>query len=191
LTTTEFSVYDPSGVIRTSIIEEIPQSFTGVSSVEIINPGYGYTSTPTVTISGDGIGATAEAIIEGGTIAQIRMVNRGTDYTRATVSITGGGGFSGLATAVIDSKIGTLRVIYYDINANRQIIDDNVGEINYDTGIITLNDLRILSVSSNDGLLRFTAVSEDGVIESTRNSIITLDDTDATSIVTTLEKMAS
>ena len=191
LTTTEFSVFDASGVIRTSIIEEIPQSFTGVSSVEIINPGYGYTSTPTVTISGDGIGATAEAIIEGGTIAQIRMVNRGTDYTRATVSITGGGGFSGLATAVIDSKIGTLRVIYYDINANRQIIDDNVGEINYDTGIITLNDLRILSVSSNDGLLRFTAVSEDGVIESTRNSIITLDDTDATSIVTTLEKMAS
>jgi hypothetical protein len=191
LTTTEFSIFDPSGTIRTSIIEEIPQSFTGVSSIEIINPGYGYTSTPIVTISGDGIGATAEAIIEGGAITQIRMINRGTDYTRATVSITGGGGFSGSATAAIDSKIGTLRVIYYDVNANRQIIDDNVGEINYDTGIITLNDLRILSVSSNDGLLRFTAVSEDGVIESIRNSIITIDDTDATSIVTTLEKMAS
>jgi len=51
--------------------------------------------------------------------------------------------------------------------------------------------LRILSVSSSDGLLRFTAVSEEGVIESTRNSIITIDDADATSIVTTLEKMAS
>jgi len=191
LTTTEFSVFDATGVARTAIIEEIPQSFTGVSSIEIVNPGYGYTSIPTVTISGDGTGATAEAVIEGGTITQIRMVNRGTDYTRATVSITGGGGFSGSATAVIDSKIGTLRVIYYDVNANRQIIDDNVGEINYDTGIITLNDLRILSVSSSDGLLRFTAVSEEGVIESTRNSIITIDDADATSIVTTLEKMAS
>jgi hypothetical protein len=191
LTTTEFSVLDATGVTRTAIIEEIPQSFTGVSSIEIINPGYGYTSTPTVTISGDGTGAIAEAIIEGGAITQIRMVNRGTDYTRATVSITGGGGFSGSATAVIDSKIGTLRVIYYDANANRQIIDENVGEINYDTGIITLNDLRVLSVSSSDGLLRFTAVSEEGVIESTRNSIITIDDADATSIVTTLEKMAS
>lgn len=191
LTTTEFSVFDATGVARTAIIEEIPQSFTGVSSIEIINPGYGYTSTPTVTISGDGTGATAEAIIEGGTITQIRMINRGTDYTRATVSITGGGGYSGSATAVIDSKVGTLRVIYYDVNANRQIIDENVGEINYDTGIITLNDLKILSVSSADGLLRFTAVSEEGIIESTRNSIITIDDADATSIVTTLEKMAS
>jgi len=191
LTTTEFSVFDATGVARTAIIEEIPQSFTGVSSIEIINPGYGYTSTPTVTISGDGTGAIAEAIIEGGAITQIRMVNRGTDYTRATVSITGGGGFSGSATAVIDSKIGTLRVIYYDADANRQIIDENVGEINYDTGIITLNDLKVLSVSSSDGLLRFTAVSEEGVIESTRNSIITIDDADATSIVTTLEKMAS
>jgi hypothetical protein len=191
LTTTEFSVSDTTGVIRTATIEEIPQSFTGVSSIEIVNAGYGYTSTPTVTISGDGTGATAEAIIEEGRITQIIMTNRGTDYTRATVSITGGGGYSGSATAVIDSKIGTLRVIYYDENANRQIINASVGEIYYDTGIIQLNDLKILSVSSTDGLLRLTAVSEEGVIESTRNVIITIDETDATSIVTTLEKMAS
>jgi hypothetical protein len=191
LTTTEFSVYDATGVSRTAIIEEIPQSFTGVSSIEIINAGYGYTSTPTVTISGDGTGATAEAVIEGGRITQINMTNRGTDYTRATVTITGGGGYSGSATAIIDSKVGTLRVIYYDENANRQIIDANVGEIYYDTGIIILNDLKILSVSSNDGLLRLTVVSEEGVIESTRNVIITIDENDATSIVTTLEKMTS
>jgi len=191
LTTTEFSVFDATGVSRTAIIEEIPQSFTGVSSIEIVNAGYGYTSTPTVTISGDGTGATAEAIIESGRITQIVMTNRGTDYTRATVTITGGGGFSGSATAVIDSKVGTLRVIYYDENANRQIVDASVGEIYYDTGIIQLNDLKILSVSASDGLLRLTAVSEEGVIESSRNVIITIDDADATSIVTTLEKMAT
>jgi len=191
LTTSEFSVLDNTGVTRTAIIEEIPQSFTGISSIEIVNAGYGYTSVPTVTISGDGTGATAEAIIEGGRITSIHLSNRGTDYTRATVSITGGGGYSGSATAVIDSKVGTLRVIYYDENANRQIIDSSVGEIYYDTGIITLNDLRIISVATNDGLLRFTAVSEDGVIKSTRNVIITIDDTDTTSIVTTLVKTAS
>lgn len=191
LTTTEFSVFDNSGIVRTAIIEEIPQSFTGISSIELINAGYGYTSTPTVTISGDGTGATAEAIIEGGRITSIHLTNRGTDYTRATVTISGGGGYSGSATAVIDSKVGTLRVIYYDENANRQIIDSSVGEIYYDTGIITLSDLRIISVSSNDGLLRFTAVSEDGVIKSIRNVIITIDETDTTSIVTTLEKTIS
>lgn len=191
LTTTEFSVYDTTNVARTAIIEEIPQSFTGVSSIELVNAGYGYTSVPTVTISGDGTGATAEAIIEGGRITEIRMTNRGTDYTRATVTISGGGGYSGSATAVIDSKIGTLRVIYYDENANRQVIDANVGEIYYDDGIIQLNDLKILSVSSTDGLLRLTAVSEDGVIRSTRNVIITIDNTDTTSIVTTLVKTAA
>jgi hypothetical protein len=190
LTTTEFSVYDTTGVARTAIIEEIPQSFTGVSSIEIVNAGYGYTSTPTVTISGDGTGATAEAIIEGGRITQIHMTNRGTDYTRATVTISGGGGYSGSATAVIDSKVGTLRVIYYDENANRQIINAHVGEIYYDTGIIQLNDLKVLSVSSTDGLLRLTAVSEEGVIMSTRNVIITIDEADTTSIVTTLVKTA-
>ena len=188
LTTSEFSVLDNTGVTRTAIIEEIPQSFTGISSIEIVNAGYGYTSAPTVTISGDGTGATAEAIIEGGRITSIHLSNRGTDYTRATVSITGGGGYSGSATAVIDSKVGTLRVIYYDENANRQVIDSSVGEIYYDTGILTLNDLRVISVSTTDGLLRFTAVSEDGVIKSTRNVIITIDDADTTSIVTTLVK---
>jgi len=191
LTSTEFSVLDSTSVRRTAIIEEVPQSFTGVSSIEITNAGYGFTSVPTVTISGDGTGATAQAIIQSGRIVEIRMTNRGSDYTRATVSITGGGGFSAVATAVIDSRIGTLRTIFFDTNANRQIINANAGEINYDTGVISLNDLKIISVSASDGLLRLTAVSEDGVIESTRNTIITIDETDTASVVTTLEKIAS
>jgi len=191
LVTTEFSVADTTGVTRTAIIEEIPQSFTGVSSIELVNAGYGYTSVPTVTISGDGTGATAIAVIEGGRITKIRMVNRGSDYTRAIVTISGGGGYSGSATAVIDSKVGTLRVIFYDESANRQVINANVGEIFYDTGIIQLNDLKILSVSSSDGLLHLTAVSEEGVIKSTRSIIITIDETDTTSIVTTLQKTTS
>jgi len=186
LTSTEFIVLDSASVSRTAIIEEVPQSFTGVSSIEITNAGYGFTSAPTVTISGDGTGATAEAIIQSGRIVEIRMTNRGSDYTRATVSITGGGGFSAVATAVIDAKIGTLRTIFYDVNANRQIINSNAGEINYDTGVITLNDLKIISVSAADGLLRLTACSEEGVIESTRNTIITIDETDPISIVVNL-----
>jgi len=191
LTSTEFDVFDNSSVTRTAIIEEVPQSFTGVSSIEITNAGYGYTTTPTVTITGDGTGATAEAIIEGGRIISIHISNRGVDYTRAVVTITGGGGFSGSAVAVVDSKVGTLRTIYYDSNANRQIIDSSVGDINYDTGIITLNDLRILSVSAADGLLRLTVESENGVIESSRDTIITIDEADTSAIVTTVEKLTA
>ena len=191
LITTEFNVLDSTNTTRTAIIEEVPQSFTGISSIEITNAGYSYTTAPTVTISGDGSGATAEAIIQSGKIVEIRLTNRGVDYTRATVTISGGGGYSGVATAVIDSRIGTLRTIYYDVNANRQIINSNAGQINYDTGVITLNDLKVLSVSATDGLLRFTAVSENGVIESSRNTIITIDETDTSAIVTTISKLSS
>ena len=77
------------------------------------------------------------------------------------------------------------------VNANRQIINSNAGQINYDTGVITLNDLKVLSVSATDGLLRFTAVSENGVIESSRNTIITIDETDTSAIVTTISKLSS
>jgi hypothetical protein len=187
LTTSEFRVTDTTGVIRTAIIEETPQSFTGISSIQVLNAGYNYTQA-TVTITGDGTGATAEAVIQNGRIISIRMINRGVDYTRATVTITGDG-FSALAVPLIDSRIGTLRVIYYDINANRQIINPNIGSINYDTGTIEINDLRVLSALTADGLLYFTIEAEDTVIESVRNTILTIDETDPSSIVTEVESI--
>ena len=52
---------------------------------------------------------------------------------------------------------------------------------------ITLNDINIRSVSSADGLVRLTIESEKGIIQSVRNTIITIDEDDPTSIVTTLE----
>jgi len=191
LTSTEFQTRDVSGIIRTVTIEEVPTSFTGISSILVTNPGLNYTSTPTVTITGDGTGATAEAIIVNGTVNRIIVTNRGIDYSRAIISISGGGGISATATAEIDAKIGTLRTIYYDSTAQRQIVDGNVGEINYETGKITLEDINILSVSSTDGLMRLTVESEKGIIESTRNTIITIDENDPTSIVTTLTAVSN
>jgi hypothetical protein len=185
LTTSQFRVTDTTGVIRTAIIEETPQSFTGISSISVLIAGYGYT-TATITISGDGSGATAEAVIQSGRIVSIRMTNRGVDYTRATVTITGDG-FSALAVPLIDSRIGTLRLIYFDVNANRQIINQNVGSINYDDGVVEINDLNILSVLTADGLIYFTVEAEDTIIESTRSTILTIDETDPTSIITEVE----
>jgi hypothetical protein len=191
LTSTEFRVLDSLGITRTAIIEETPQSFSGISSIEITNAGYGFTSAPTITINGDGTGATAVAVVQNGRITQIKITNRGVDYTRATVSITGGGGFSAAATPIIDAKIGTLRTIYFDENANRQIINSSVGTIDYETGVVLLNDLQILSVIPSDGLLRLTVGSEEGVIESIKNTIITIDEEDTSSIINTVEEIQS
>jgi hypothetical protein len=186
LSSTEFDVLDTNGARRTVTFDEIPQSFSGISSIEVLNPGVGYTSSPTVTITGDGTGATARATIVNGRVESVTIVNRGINYTRATATITGGGGYGSTVNVLIDAKVGTLRTIYYDSNAQRQIVNENAGEINYETGVVTINAIKILSVSSSDGLLRLTVESDSGIIDSVRNTIITLDETDPVSIVTTL-----
>ena len=191
MTSTEFVTVDNVGTSRTAILEEIPQSSTGISFIEIFNAGYNYVTAPTVTITGDGIGATAEATILNGRISEIKMTNRGVDYSRAVVTITGGSGFGATASAVINSRRGTIRTIYFDSNANRQIINPAVGVINYDSGLIEINDLKVLAVAASDGLIRLSLETESGIIDSNRQTILTIDETDTTSITTQLIKVSS
>ena len=188
LTSTQFTVFDITGVVRSAQFEEATQSFTGISSIQVINPGTGFTTAPTITITGDGSNATAEAVIVNGKIQSINITNRGTDYTRATISITGGNGFGAEAVVVIDGKVGTLRTVYFDSLAQRQIINSNAGSINYDTGEIIINNIRFLSVDSDDGLVRLTIEAEKGIIESKKGNILTIDEDDPTAISTVLEK---
>lgn len=190
LTCTSFNVLDMDGIERTVILDEIPQSYSGITSIGVTDAGTGYISAPTVTITGDGTGATAEAVIVNGRVQNINIVNRGTDYTRAVVTITGGDGYGAKAVAVVDGRVGTLRTIYYDSAAQRQIVDDNVGEIDYDSGTINIYDINMLSVSSTDGYIRLSIESEKGIVETLRNTIITIDETDPTSITIDLTKIS-
>ena len=187
LVSSEFGVNDSNGVRRSVTFEEIPQSFSGITSISISNPGTGYTTAPTVTITGDGTGATATATIVNGSIQSIEVSNRGIDYSRAIITITGGGGYGATATAVIDARTGILRTIYYDTNAERQIVDSTAGTIDYDAGVITINDINVRSIGTDDELIRLSIESEKGIIQSVRNTILTIDEDDPTSIVTTLE----
>jgi len=186
LTSSQFTVYDSTGTIRTAQFDETPQSYTGISEIQVVNPGSGYITAPTVTINGDGSNATAEAVIVNGRIQKIIITNRGIEYTRATVTISGGDGYGAEALAVIDAKVGTLRTIYYDTLAQRQVINADAGKIYYDTGIVVINDIRFLTINSTDDLIRMTIEAEKGIIESNRNTIISIDTTDPAAIVTTL-----
>jgi hypothetical protein len=188
LVSTEFSVFDNTGVLRSAVFDEAPQSFTGISSVLVSAAGSGYSTNPLITITGDGTGAIAQAVVVNGRIQQINILNRGIDYTRAVITITDETGYGATATAVVDGKTGTLRTIYYDSIAQRQIINSNAGTIDYTDGVITINDIRILNVNSTDGQIRLTLEAERGIIESVRNTIITIDESDPAAIVTTLEK---
>lgn len=72
-----------------SIVEQTSASISGaLYSVRITEPGTNYSSATTVSISGDGNGATAQAIVSGGGITNIKMLTYGSSYTYATVTIT-------------------------------------------------------------------------------------------------------
>jgi hypothetical protein len=90
------AVVKKSGTIISSCVES-----TGVTSLSITSGGSGYTSAPTVTITGGGgSGAVATALISFGAVTGFNLVDPGSGYTPTpTVTITGGGGTGATATA--------------------------------------------------------------------------------------------
>jgi len=186
LESSEFGLFDAAGILRTAQLEETPDSFSGISSISVVSAGIGYTSTPTVTITGDGIGAVAEAVIVNGKLESVNLISRGSGYTRALINLSGGNGYAASAVAVLDSRFGTLRTFYYDSNVQKQIINPNIGTIDYDTGLITLNSFRVISIDTPDSLIRLTIESESGILTSVRNTILTIDPDDSSAIETIL-----
>jgi hypothetical protein len=189
LESSQFTTFDTVGVLRTAQIEETPESFTGVSEIQVTNAGTGYTSEPTVTITGDGVGAVATAVLTNGKITNIVISKRGINYSRALVSISGGGGYGASAIAILDGRFGTLRTYYYDENAEKKIINAEAGTINYASGLITLKDFNVESILTPDNLMRIDIESERGIITSSKDTIITIDVDDPTSITTELSEV--
>lgn len=169
-----FDILDFQGITRTVKIEEIPYSSTGIESIQIVNPGNKYKTTPTVTIVGDGEGATAEAVIVNGSVVAINITNPGINYTSATVTITGDG-ISASAIAIAQNKLGYVRTVYYNQNSEAVIVNANAGTIYYDTGILELKELEIRAIGGNFEELWFDAYAKDTVISSKRNTIVLID----------------
>ena len=86
----------------------IPSYYRYVSAITIANAGTGYTSVPTITISGgSGSGATAVATILNGQITTVTITNIGTNYIISpTVTLTGGGGSGASLTASLSFASG-------------------------------------------------------------------------------------
>lgn len=74
-----------------------------VISIAVTAGGSGYTTAPTVAISGGGgSGATAQAVIDSGEVVGILITNRGSGYTSTpTVTLTGGAGTGATAVATV------------------------------------------------------------------------------------------
>jgi hypothetical protein len=143
-----------------------------------------------VTITGDGKGAEAYAVLAGGRVVSIVVTNPGAGYTQALVTITPAtgdtsGGFA-YAYANLEGELGTLRTYYYDGNNLKTILNSNAGTIDYDNGLITLENFAPLDVEDPLGQFTLSVVPDSTILSSDLNKIIALDDIDPRSINVTV-----
>lgn len=177
---------NPQKTINNVYIDEVPVATYGVESISVINPGYGYQYAPKIDILGDGSGATATAVLASGSIKNVVITNSGNNYTSAIATVTPqpGDTTGQLAALVVnlEGKFGKLRTYYNNNNNAKTILDDNIGNIEYDNGTITLDAFNPVSVNNEFGLLTVTATPIVSTISSSYNRIITIDEYDANAI---------
>jgi hypothetical protein len=180
------TVLDSSGASRQVFIEEVPNAYTGVDSVDVISPGINYTSSATVTISGDGSGATAEPVVVNGRVRSVLVTSPGINYTRATATITDAFGAEATFKVNLASDYGVLRTYYYQDNGQKVFVNEQAGTIDYLTGKVVLNSLYALAVASNPfydkNVLTINIVPEKNVITPLRNRLLAIDTNNAQSI---------
>lgn len=86
---TRFLTVDYLPIRENAVVKAAAQGGT-IDSVQVTEPGTGYTNA-TVAITGDGVGATATAVVLGGQVIRINVTNPGTGYSFANATITGDG----------------------------------------------------------------------------------------------------
>jgi len=80
-------------------------------------------------------------------------------------------------------RYGTLRLYYNDTKNGKTVLDSNIGTVDYDLGVITLNAFDPLQVNNLLGELTITVQPKTTIISSTFNRIITVDEFDPNAIV--------
>jgi hypothetical protein len=184
LTSGFFDIVDlvSNNIIKNVLIEESPTTYNVIESIEIVTEGSGFTSVPTITIYGDGTGATAIAEVTNGKLTNIKVINPGKNYTQAVVAVSGGGGSGALLVPQFSGNVVTLRSFYYN-NGIKIISQENIGEINYATGIVKINNFTPYQINNLLGYMSITIIPESTIFYSTKDKIITLDMMDDSAIV--------
>ena len=180
-----------SSIIDGIYVEEVPSSTGGVETISIINAGYNYQTTPTVTIQGDGTGATAQATITTeGKIDSIKVVTSGNNYTSAIATITPASydttGQGAAAVVNLTGRYGTLRTYYNNTQNVKTIYNTNAGTIEYNSGIVTLNAFNPIEVDNPLGQFTVSVNPTSTIISSSYNRLLTLDPYDPNAVTVTV-----
>jgi hypothetical protein len=114
----------------------------------MVEGGTGY-GAATVSILGDGVGATATAVCSGGSVTKINIVNPGSGYTWTDVVITGNTGATGAVARAIMSPLGGHGSNAIDeLNANSIVFYTSISR-DKNQGIEINNDYRKVGLVRN------------------------------------------
>lgn len=146
-----------------------------IENVVVTSGGTGYSSAPSVAITGDGTGAAATATVDvgSGRVTAITITDPGTGYTFASIGISGGGGASATATAIITPKGGhgldpveELGGFYVIMNVRLEYADGS-GDFPVD------NDYRRIVLLRDPTNYGSTTVSSASTLKATREMVMT------------------
>lgn len=140
-----------------------------IDFIAVTNGGSLYTSTPTVTILGDGSNATATAILSGNSVSTIDVVLRGNGYRYANVIISGGGGSNASAKAMIGPRGGHASNTIMELNGSYVMVSCQLVDSENDIFPID-NDFRMIGIIK-DPLLYGTNTIAKGSLYSNRKTL--------------------
>lgn len=134
-----------------------------IEVIDVLNPGSEYTSeSAVVTVTGDGTGCTASAIIERGRIARIDVLTPGVGYTKASVQIGTSSGRQAYARAIVSPYRGHGKNAVQELNAQTIALASTIAS-DKNQGFVVDNDYRQLGVIKDPALMgvqrRFTGFS--------------------------------
>ena len=131
--------------------DNLNPALKSVQQVDIINPGAGYTTPPSVQfIGGGGAGAAATAVINTGVVGLATLTNAGAGYTvNPTITISGVSTVSAAATAIV-SAAGTISAIHFTNSGAGYTVAPTITIANPDldsTGDFAFNEVVTGSIS--------------------------------------------
>ena len=121
-----------------------------IDHIQVETQGFGYDSI-SISIDGDGTGATAEAIIVNRRLVKINILTRGTDYNYATVNIIASGSVPtslASARAVISPKYGHGKNAITQLFSNTLMLYSTISNTNA-AGFDFNNDYRQFGIIKN------------------------------------------
>lgn len=117
-----------------------------IEAYKVVNGGSGY-GAATLTVLGDGTGATATAVVQGGSLVGVNVTNPGVGYTWTDVVVTGGG--TGAVVRAIMSPLGGHGSNAIDeLNASSIMFYSSIAR-DINQGLIVTNDYRKAGLLKN------------------------------------------